>query len=405
MSDIYKLVQVLVERKVFDQSLQNLVSISTGLVAGDSVNADNAKAVGNAILTSMIGKLVAEYKFFQKIHVKTLASAIYVKTATGERIEMDPGHLYQRLLVMGVGEIPLPDLLRYELCCFPASLFHTNRQMRTGDKAELIHYILKLAPLCVVPSLPATGLQYVLVGGGLLHKFTWPKHITYAEICEMYVRHVKVSYGQALVILDGYHGPSTKDEAHCRRTGSEVGACGSVSGEMRLTTTKNAFLGNSANKQALDKKVSLLSTQTGMRITTCEIACSSSKEKPTAVIAEDSDVFKLLIHRANADFDLYMVMSKQIVSIKTLKKKLDPYLSRSLLFLHAISGCDTTSRPYGIGKVTVFKKVSALRNSVDTFTSPLSSKKDVMTAGENTLLEIYGCQRLPTMNLARVERF
>ena len=77
MSDIYKLVQVLVEREVFDQSSQNLVSISTGLVAGDSVNTDNAKAVGNTI--SMIGKSVTEYKFFQKNRVKT--SAIYVKTA------------------------------------------------------------------------------------------------------------------------------------------------------------------------------------------------------------------------------------------------------------------------------------------------------------------------------------
>ena len=65
---------------------------------------------------------------------------------------------------MGVGEIPIPDLLRYELCCFPASLFDTNMQIRTGDKAERIHYILKLAPQCVVPSLPATGLQYVVDG-------------------------------------------------------------------------------------------------------------------------------------------------------------------------------------------------------------------------------------------------
>ena len=94
MSDIHKLVQVLIERGVSNQSSQNLGSPSTGLVAGDSVNADNAKAIGDAILTSMIGNSVAEYKFFQKNQVKTLASAIYVKTATDERIEMDPGHIY-----------------------------------------------------------------------------------------------------------------------------------------------------------------------------------------------------------------------------------------------------------------------------------------------------------------------
>ena len=136
------------------------------------------------------------------------------------------------------------------------------------------------------------------------------------------------------------------------------------------------------------------------------MACSSSTEKPTAAIADDTDVFQLLMHHANAeDFDLYMVMSKQTVSINILKKKLDPFLSRGLLFLHAISGCDTTSRPYGIGKATVLKKVSALRNAIDTFMSPSSFKKDVETAGEKALLEIHGCQRAPSLNSAKVERF
>ena len=239
--------------------------------------------------------------------------------------------------------------------------------------------------------------------------------MTYAEICEMYVRHVKVSYGQELVIFDGYHGPSTKDEAHRRRTGTEVGACVSVSGEMRLTMTNKAFLGNGANKQALIYLLAEEMQKEGIAVehadedadfTICKMACSSSNEKPTAVIADDADVFQLLIHHANAeDFDLYMVMSKQTVSINILKKKLDPFLSRGLLFLHAISGCDTTSRPYGIGKATVLKKVSALRNAIDTFMSPSSSKKDVETAGEKALLEIYGCQLTPSLNSARVERF
>lgn len=197
--------------------------------------------------------------------------------------------------------------------------------------------------------------------------------------------------------------------------GTEVGACVSVSGEMRLTMTKKAFLGNSANKQALIYLLAEEMQKEGIAVehadedadfTICKMACSSSTEKPTAVIADDTDVFQLLIHHANAeDFDLYMVMSKQTVSINILKKKLDPFLSRGLLFLHAISGCNTTSRPYGIGKATVLKKVSALRNAIDTFMSPSSFKKDVETAGEKALLEIHGCQRAPSLNSARVERF
>jgi len=93
---------------------------------------------------------------------------------------MDPQHLYQRLILMGVGDIPLPDLLQYELCSLPASLFDNHMCMRTGDKAELIHdHILKLVPDCIVPSLPTTELQYVIDGRGLLHKFAWPMQTLY----------------------------------------------------------------------------------------------------------------------------------------------------------------------------------------------------------------------------------
>ena len=86
-----------------------------------------------------------------------------------------------------------------------------------------------------------------------------------------------------------------------------------------------------------------------------------------------------------------MVTAKQTVCLTTLKEKLDPSLSEGLLFLHAVSGCDTTSRPYGIGKVTVFRKFTELKNSISTFLNPNSSKEAIKEAGEKALLEIYSC--------------
>ncbi len=41
-----------------------------------------------------VGHSVSEYKFSQKKQVKTLASAIYAKNTSGERIEKDPQRLY-----------------------------------------------------------------------------------------------------------------------------------------------------------------------------------------------------------------------------------------------------------------------------------------------------------------------
>ena len=68
-------------------------------------------------------------------------------------------------------------------------------------------------------------------------------------------------------------------------------------------------------------------------------------------------MFQLLTHHVDVSAsNLYMITAKHTECISTLKKKLDPHLSKSTLFLHAVSGCDTTSRPYGIGKVGVLKK-------------------------------------------------
>ena len=103
---------------MFSTSSRKLVSLSSGLVGDDNVTADEAKAVADEILESMVEQPVGSYTFCQKRQVKTLASAAYVKTFTGERIEIDPKHLYQLLLIMGVGQIPL--------CSFPASLLTTS---------------------------------------------------------------------------------------------------------------------------------------------------------------------------------------------------------------------------------------------------------------------------------------
>ena len=114
---------------------------------------------------------------------------------------MEPQRLYHRLLAMGIGDIPLDYLFQHEICSCPTSLFDISRRMRTGDKAESKYHPLKLVPASVVLSLDDRGLQYVVDGGGLLHKFSKPKHSTYVEICYMYAQHIKSTYGNALVVL------------------------------------------------------------------------------------------------------------------------------------------------------------------------------------------------------------
>ena len=88
---------------------------------------------------------------------------------------------------MGVEDIPLVELLGYEMRSLSAALFDNYVLMRTGNKAKLIHHLVKLVPESVVSTLPATGLRYVIDEGELLHKFASPKNNTYAAICALYV--------------------------------------------------------------------------------------------------------------------------------------------------------------------------------------------------------------------------
>ncbi|CAB4035954.1 Hypothetical predicted protein [Paramuricea clavata] len=89
-----------------------------------------------------------------------------------------------------------------------------------------------------------------------------------------------------------------------------------------------------------------------------------------------------------------MVAAKRTVCASNIKRRVDVKLSdsESLLFLHAVSGCDTTSRPHGIGKVGVLKKYAALAESAATFMASESSKVALETAGERALLIMYGSQ-------------
>ena len=63
-----------------------------------------------------------------------------------------------------------------------------------------------------------------------------------------------------------------------------------------------------------------------------------------------------------------------------------------LLFLHAYTGCDTTSSIYGIGKGTVFKKLisnQCLQDIASIFSSINQSKNEIIIVGEQTMSILF----------------
>ena len=78
--------------------------------------------------------------------------------------------------------------------------------------------------------------------------------------------------------------------------------------------------------------------QDGIKVTAEKVAFLANTEKKMRFI-----VMYCLYHCHNA---IYL----------KVKAELGPAVCRNMFFLHAILGCDTTSRPYGTGKAASLKK-------------------------------------------------
>jgi hypothetical protein len=72
-------------------------------------------------------------------------------TVEVEKINIDPKHMYQRL-VAGSGNTDSQTLFQYELCSYPPSLFDTKLFMRLPDKADLQGELVKKAPYVLLKS-------------------------------------------------------------------------------------------------------------------------------------------------------------------------------------------------------------------------------------------------------------
>ena len=97
----------------------------------------------------MYGQSVAEYTFRKKDQVTTLVSSTYI-TVEGERLEIDPKQLFQRLVVAGKDTVDTHILFTSELLSYPTSLFDSSLLQRLPDKASLQAALIKKVPLCVI---------------------------------------------------------------------------------------------------------------------------------------------------------------------------------------------------------------------------------------------------------------
>jgi hypothetical protein len=406
------------ERNPFEYGPE-LCNIANGVHAHASVNVDDAEVIGKNILSGMVGKNVTEISFKRKDQAVTLASKTSVKVGETS-IQFDPQVLFQRLALAGYGNIE--NAFDYELCQFPPALAESPDFLNEPQKANFADALWTSVSNKDV-AIPKES-KYVIDGGALLHRIPWTCGATFSSIIDSHTNYVLKKYGKAVVVFDGYTAASTKDMAHKRRAKGKQGPTVSFTNEMVLTVAKDVFLSNFANKQNFLQQLG-----NSLQVAGCEVyhalsdadvliaqkAIESATELKTVLVGDDTDLLVLLLHQTkDTSNDLFFApepkknAKRRVWDIKKAKKDIGPFVCQHILFLHALLGCDTTSRLFGIGKAAVLKKFktnTALQQAAKVFDNDSAEPGQIESAGEIALVVMYNGKKNQSLNELRLSQY
>jgi hypothetical protein len=397
----------------------SLRCIATGMTARGDVDTDDAVNVGKIIMLKMVGK-TSDMTFLKKDQVTTLGAKANTGKKTEQQNEINPDVLFQRMIAVArVDGVDLHTCFQYEMTAQPASLFEPSGLMRQANKATLGDAIwtpMKGVDMALPITEPTETVTHVIDGGSLLHRLPWPKGATFDSVCNSYVDLVKRSYSNPVVVFDGYDDiPTTKDEAHFRRSHGVVGVQVAFSPCMVVDMKKEEFLANKVNKQRFIIMLSDKLEASGCRTVhskgdadtvIVQTALRGAASAHTVVVAEDTDLLVLLCYHVatcNPESIPWPVLLRsgkkhcnktvRVWNIKQVVHTLTTSVCRLLPFAHALSGCDTTSRIYGIGKAVTFRKLKSntrLQQSGAVFLRQCLPVSDIVQAGERALVALYG---------------
>ena len=172
-------------------------------------------------------------------------------------------------------------------------------------------------------------------------------------------------------MFDGYqNGPATKDGTHQRRAGA-YGLTVNFDSTMIAKLKKEEFLANKENKQKFIHLCGNKLQQSGcstihgkgdVDLLIIQTAIQSCRSITTVFVGDDTDLLVLLCHHAEMNANELFFKpepkqrskTRQTWNIKRTKASIGANVCANILFVHAILGCNTTSRIHGIAKGVFF---------------------------------------------------
>ena len=133
----------------------------------------------------------------------------------------------------------------------------------------------------------------------------------------------------------------------------------------------------------------------------------------TTLVGEDTDLLILLLHYSRTDKEVIYFRSdankqlkeRKVYNINLLKETLGTDLCNELLFVHAYSGCDSTSRIFGIGKESAFQKLvksdPVMKSCASAIIPQNKSQEDISYLGKNLMVDIFGGKSNDTLSSLR----
>lgn len=351
--------------------------------------------------------------------------------------------MFRRILCAAqVNEIDLTTILSHELTLVPTSLFHDDGSMRKATKADLAKKIeVETKAVIDFPT-----VQSLIVDGMVaIQELNEKEFITFNDLGMSFLKYV-INAGrrcQALritVVFDTYNKNSIKSGERVRRGDANVPNF-SIIGSRKIQKYR-IFLKSYKNKQSLliflteylsqnaaqylkenetliiaggfklPKKVISLHKHHSQILR--DLFCTQEEAdtrivlhaiyeakfgKDILVKSVDTDVLILLIHFfcSNSDLNktnLFMQLGhgsyRRFLSINKVVQSLGTTFCSCLLALHCLTGCDTTSGFFKIGKKSAFDVLKKNINVLQKLSNlPLLSNENALEIATKLVLLLY----------------
>lgn len=340
------------------------------------------------------------------------------KVKIGDAHCYDMEKLYGRLLVISQKrDIDLAELFEYELAPLPSSLFDEYGDMRKSTKAILVK---KLA-VSATATLGPVDAELVDGNEAIYHKL-WPKNVTVEQYANQFVKSFAESH-DTYIIFDRYDENSVKAHERQRRAQGVSPRMYTLKSDMPLPP-KDVIMKLDENKRALihylckshpqNPCVRLIGEDSLYQHEEADVKIISylltllPEKRHIQVLADDTDIFVLLVYfvwlvKPSSQVTMRKYSGEIIdINATTLELKSKCY---DLLALHALSGCDTVSYPFGKGKISAVNMLLKSDLDLNVFADPDANESDWMQAGLQFISRFYGGTISTSLNTLRFTLF